>query len=70
MRLPLGDKEVEEIPHVMETSEVDLAVLLPSIPLSMDHIPLVLRSIGRSGKRSRKRKKKGKVVKSLHVGRG
>lgn len=42
LRLPGGDEGVEEIPHVVEAREVDMAVLLPLVPLALDRVPLIL----------------------------
>ena len=44
MRLPGGDEGVEEVAHVVEAREVDMAVLLPLVLLPLDRVPLILQS--------------------------
>lgn len=44
LRLPGGDEGVEEIPHLVEAREVDMAVLLPLVLLPLDRVPLILQS--------------------------
>lgn len=61
MGFPVGNKGAEKIAHVVKTSEVDLAILLPFIPLSTDHKPLILGCIQRHRKTQiRGRDKQGK----------
>lgn len=42
VRLPGGDEGAEDVAHVVEPREVDVAVLLPLVPLPLDRVPLVL----------------------------
>ena len=44
MWLPGGDEGVEEVAHVVEAREVDMAVLLPLVLLPLDRVPLILQS--------------------------
>lgn len=44
--LPVGDEGAENVPRLMEAGEVDLAVLLPLVPLPMDFVPIVERFVG------------------------
>ena len=53
VRLPGGDESVEEVPHVAEAREVDVAVLLPLVLLPPDRVPLILQSINATLSRAR-----------------
>lgn len=44
LRLPGGDEGVEEVAHVVEAREVDVAVLLPLVLFPLDPVPLILQS--------------------------